>query len=330
MRSTFCAHKVVWQASSSVMVWPFPLSSGELNFRSAEHFDHLEVAVKQGEIDWLHIAPETHCRVATKRQVWWSLESGLKQLWDYEPVKRLCATDDVHCIHAAASRIWTNVAGCKCVDDFERLPCKFQQFLNRPEADHKPGELIITMDEVTGTGEQQSLRMIGEEENEGCIGGLRNAARSVVKVRLIGSRTPLITKEIVDANQAVLSEVLDHLGNKETSRVGQGRCVVSYEKLSSVLGLGHEVLATGLFPGLFEGHTLAMQDPDVHVHEWLRGVPFPLASLPAFYLEECFQRSHHSVWTEKQQAPEHLNAKVWDAHNCSNHHEHKEKADKVL
>ena len=54
--------------------------------------------------------------------------------------------------------VWTNVPGWKCVNDVEHLPNKFQQFLNRPEVNHKFGELVITMNEVTGAGEHRSGR----------------------------------------------------------------------------------------------------------------------------------------------------------------------------
>ena len=218
----------------------------------------------------------------------------------------------------------------------EHLPNKFQQFLNRPEVNHKFGELVITMNDVTGAGEQQSLRAVREEENEACIGGLRNAACSVLKVQgwsLIGGRIAPIIEEMVDANQALLCEVLAHLGNKDTSHaVPESLCCELREKLRSMLGLGFEVLAPGpggLFPGLFQGLTLAAQDPDVHVHEWLRGaVPLGItASIPPGGVFPTV--SPQCVGREADRL-RYLKAKVWDAENYSSYQEHKEKADKVL
>ena len=223
--------------------------SGELNLQSAEHFDQLNVAVKRGEIDWLHIVPEAHarsqncivtrcsklCRVATRRHIWWSLESPeSNKLCDYEQIKRLCAADDVHCIHATASRVWTHVPGWKCVDDFERLLSKFQQFFEQARgADHKLGELTTTMDEVTGAGEQQSPRAAREEENEACIGGLRNAARSVVKLpgwSLIGSRIALITEEMVAQTKPFYLRCWTIWATKTPRVPCQSRCVASCAK----------------------------------------------------------------------------------------------------
>ena len=147
-------------------------------------------------------------------------------------------------------------------------------------------------------------------------------------------RIALIIEEMVDANQAVLSEVLDHLGNKDTSRaVPESLCCELREKLRSMLGLGHEVPAPGpggLFPGLFEGLTLA-------------GNTRPRRPRPRM-VARCRSPWHHrqhSTWGVFQTvSPQcvgretdrlrYLNAKVWDAENYSSYHEHKEKADKVL
>ena len=67
--------KVVWRASTHCR-----------GNQSAEHFDRLKVTLKRGEIDWLHIVLEIYnhcvvtrcaklCRVAMRRQTWWSVES---------------------------------------------------------------------------------------------------------------------------------------------------------------------------------------------------------------------------------------------------------------
>ena len=97
-----------------------------------------------------------------------------------------------------------------------------------------------------------------------------------------------------------------------------------------MLELGQDALVPGpggLFPGLFQGLTQVAQDPDVHVHNWLRGeVPFgitthiPLGGVFPVVSPQCVGR-------EKDR---YLNAKVWDSQNYSSYHEHKEQADKVL
>ena len=57
--------------------------SGEVNEQSKEPFDQAKIAVKRGEVDWLHIVPTDHwvsqqrliarcarlCRVATRRYI---------------------------------------------------------------------------------------------------------------------------------------------------------------------------------------------------------------------------------------------------------------------
>ena len=70
--------------------------SGRVNTHVFEPFDELKVAVKRGEIDWLHIVPEFGwceqdrvitrvvklCRVASRRGIWWSLENPTgSRLW---------------------------------------------------------------------------------------------------------------------------------------------------------------------------------------------------------------------------------------------------------
>ena len=76
--------------------------SGQLKLQSAEHFDRLKVALKQGEIDWLHIVLEAHnhcvvtrcaklCRVATRRQIWWSVEVWTQPHCGITSRSRVCA-----------------------------------------------------------------------------------------------------------------------------------------------------------------------------------------------------------------------------------------------
>ena len=63
---------------------------GGIDIESSEPFDKLKVAVKRGDIDWLHIVPEISwmgqervitrliklCRVAHRRGIWWSIENS--------------------------------------------------------------------------------------------------------------------------------------------------------------------------------------------------------------------------------------------------------------
>ena len=78
-----------------------------------------------------------------------------------------------------------------------------------------------------------------------------------------------------ERNHDVLVEILDNLGNRITAHVvPESLCHDLRDKLQSLLGLSRDALTPrpgGLFPELFEGLTLVAQDPDVHVHEWLRG-----------------------------------------------------------
>ena len=77
--------------------------SGGIDLQSSEPFDSLKVAVKRGEIDWLHIIPEyswmVHervvtrliklCRVAHRRGIWWSIENPTtSELWCSNTVKK--------------------------------------------------------------------------------------------------------------------------------------------------------------------------------------------------------------------------------------------------
>ena len=107
--------------------------SGEVNDQSKEPFDQVKIAVKRGEIDWLHIVPTDHwfsqqrlitrcarlCRVATRRHIWWSIEFSIEStFWDVDQIKKLLEIEDVHYIDATVSRVLTNIPCWKCVDDF--------------------------------------------------------------------------------------------------------------------------------------------------------------------------------------------------------------------
>ena len=114
--------------------------SREVNGQLKEPFDQVKIAVKRGEIDWLHIVPTDHwvsqqrlitrctrlCRVATRRHIWWSIECSIEStFWDSDQIKKLLETEDVHHIDATVSRVLTNIPCWKCVDDFAQLPGKF-------------------------------------------------------------------------------------------------------------------------------------------------------------------------------------------------------------
>ena len=143
----------------------------------------------------------------------------------------------------------------------------------------------------------------------------------------------MLIEEIVDRNHDVLAEVLDNLGNKITAHVvPESLCHDLRDKLQSLLGLSRDALTPGpggLFPELFEGLTLAAQDPDVHIHEWLRGkVPLGITThIPPGGIFPIVEPQR--VGREKDRL-QYVEAKVWDTKNYSSYQEHKEKADKVF
>ena len=186
--------------------------------------------------------------------------------------------EGAHFIHDLGCGFLTNVPFWNSTSDFAQLSGRFQEFLNRPDCDQKSGEITVTMDKVAGGGTQKSHRVVREEENEEATGGLRNAARSVSKVpgwNTVGTKISGILLALVDEHQVELSKVLDNLGNKtEACLVPEALCCKLRERLCSMLELGQDALVPGpggLFLGLFQGLTQAAQDPDVHVHNWLRG-----------------------------------------------------------
>ena len=244
--------------------------------------------------------------------------SGSSELWDSISVKNLFQIEGAHFIHDAGFGFLTNVPFWNSTSDFAQLSGRFQKFLNRPECDQKSGEITITMDEVAGGGTQKSYRAVREEENEEAVGCLRNAARSVLKVpgwNTVGTKISGKIQTLVDENQVELSKVLDNLGHKtEACLVPEALCCESRERLCSMLELSQDALVpgpAGLFTGLLEGLTQAAQDPDVHVHNWLRGevhlgittrIPpggvFPVVS------PQCVEREKDRL--------RYVNAKVWD------------------
>ena len=142
------------------------------------------------------------------------------------------------------------------------------------------------MDGATGVGLQKSLRAIREEENECAIGGLRNAVRSVAKLpgwSLVGVKVASIVEELVGQNEGELEQVLDSLGDKTKSYCVLETLVRSFvndwELCWASTTSSCSLVLGGLFPGVVRGLTEAAQDPDVHIHEWLRGqVPLGIST----------------------------------------------------
>ena len=61
------------------------------------------------------------------------------------------------------------------------------------------------------------------KKNEEAVGGLRNAARSVLKVpgwHTVGTKISAIILTLADESQVELSKVLDNLGNKNRGVFG--------------------------------------------------------------------------------------------------------------
>ena len=127
-------------------------------------------------------------------------------------------------------------------------------------------------------------------------------------------------------NHDVLAEVLDNLGNKLAAHVvPESLCHDLRDKLQPLLGLSRDALTPGpggLFPELFEGLTLAAQDPDVHIHEWLRG-KVPLGITTHIPLGGIFPIVAPQRVGRKKDRLQYVEAKVWDTKNYSSYQEHK-------
>ena len=235
---------------------------GRVNIRVAEPFDQVKVAVKRGEIDWLHIVPEGS---------WCNLDRVITRVvklcrvspqWDCRKAKSLFDEDEVRVVSAQSSQVLTNV-GCWDVEtNINTLVENFSRFINKAVGTH-PAEVTITMDGATGVGLQKSLR---------------NAVRSVAKLpgwSLVGVKVASIVEQLVGQNEGKLEQVLDSLGDKTKSCcVPETLCAQLRQRLGALLSLNNEQLQPGpggLFPGVVQGLTEAAQDPDVHIHEWLRG-----------------------------------------------------------
>ena len=84
-----------------------------------------------------------------------------------------------------------------------------------------------------------------------------------------------------------------------------------------LLGLSRDALTPGpggLFTELFEGLTLAAQDPDVHIHEWLRG-KVPLGITTHIPPGEIFPIVEPQRVGREKDRLQYVEAKVWDTKN---------------
>ena len=325
--------------------------SGGIDIQLSEPFDKLKVAVKRGEIDWLHIVLEISwmgqervvtrliklCRVGHRRGIWWSSENpATSELWRSNRVRNLCEEGDVHCVHTLSSQVCTNVVAWDDQMDLGSLVHKFLEFSNRAPEKATPAEFTITADGASGSGVPRSSRAVREEENECAIGGLRNAARSVTQLpnwSLVGSKVGAMIEELVVHHEEVLNPVLDRFGDKNKSHmVPETLCAILRLRMKDMSGLCDEDLQPelgGFFPGFIRGLTEAPLDPDVHIHEWLKGhvrlgitVPIPPGGVFPVV-------SPQSVRREKDRI-RHLHAKVWGADNYASYEEHKLKSDEIL
>ena len=190
------------------------------------------------------------------------------------------------------------------MNDVEHLPNKFQQFLNRPEVYHKFGELVITMNEVTGAGEHRSGRFEKKRMKLALV-GLRNAARSVLKVpgwSLTGGRIAPIIEEMVALIKLFCVRCWTIWATKTPRVPCLSRCAVSYSKncapcWDSGSRCWHQDQVVSSL-GCFKDSRWLRKTPTSTSTNGCE-VPFLWVSLPVFHLEVCFQQFHHSVLVEK-------------------------------
>ena len=104
------------------------------------------------------------------------------------------------------------------------------------------------------------------------------------------------------------------------------------EKLIHTFGMDQSAVQSGpggLFPGIVEALTVASCDPDVHIHEWLRGKA-PVGITAPIQPGGIFPViSPQSVGKEKDRA-RYLHAKVWGNANYASYDEHKVQADELF
>ena len=155
---------------------------------------------------------------------------------------------------------------------------EFIKALNGQCKDPTAAEVTITSDSCVGRGAPLSQRFARENENEEAVGGLRNAARAVDRVpgwKSVGVRLSKIIEEVVIQHEDVLNKVFNGLGQKDqVEAVPEQCCELLREKLFLMFAASESAVQPGpggLFPGVFQLLTDEACDPDVHIHEWLRG-----------------------------------------------------------
>ena len=303
--------------------------SGRVNTHVVEPFDELKVAVKRGEIDWLHIVPEfcwcDHdrvitrvvklCRVARRRGMWWSLENPIaSRLWICGQINSLSVMDEVHHVFTPPSQVLSSST--------EQRTLLLQS---------SPSRWTVRAMLVCRSHREQF-----ERRKTSVPSVDSDAARAVARLpgwSVVGTKVASIVEELVDQNQEVLDEVLDSLGDKTKSCVVPGTlCAQLRQRLGALLALNDEQLQPGpggLFPGVIQGLTEAAQDPDVHIHEWLSGqVPLGIsAKIPPGGVFPLV--SPQSVGRENDRI-RYLHAKVWGTENYASYTEHRAQADEVL
>ena len=107
---------------------------------------------------------------------------------------------------------------------------------------------------------------------------MRNAARAVDRVpgwKSVGLKLSKIIEEVVIQHEDRLNKVLSGLGRMDQIEpVPEQCCELLREKLIHTFGMDQSAVQPGpggLFPRVVETLTVAACDPDVHIHEWLRG-----------------------------------------------------------
>ena len=130
----------------------------------------------------------------------------------------------------------------------------------------------------------------------------------------------------------MLSKV-SSLGRKDQIEpVPEQCCELLREKLMHTFGMDQSAVQPGpggLFPGIVEALTVASCDPDVHVHEWLKGKA-PVGITAPIHPGGVFPViSPQSVGKEKDRA-RYLHAKVWGNTNYASYDEHKVQADELF
>ena len=216
----------------------------------------------------------------------------------------------------------------------ETLAAAYSEALPNFQLDDKDADAAITADGVQGRGCLESARAAKERENEEAIGGLRNAARAVERVcgwQTVGITLDRCVASVLEANWETMSAVLDCLGRKqEVKKVPESLCKDLRDMLAVEFEISKAELAPGpggIYAGIVKALTFAAADPDVQVHEWLRGhVPLGITApiLPGGVFPVV---PTQGVGKEADRLM-YYDARVWDETNYSSYEENREVADK--